>query len=115
MKKRTLRRLELLILGLTPILLLFKAYDEILRKVFFPAFIILGLCIVLLIVLIFWKPLNIAPKQARILCYYIAAPAFIIACYMSYLENKKHMATLFLCAALLYPLAGFMFTKRLKK
>ena len=115
MTKRILRRLELIILLLTPVLLLLKAYDEIIRRVFFPAFIILGICIVLLAVLIFWKALQIAPKQARILCYYIATPAFIIAYYMSCLENKRHMATIFLFAALLYPLAGFIFTKRQKK
>jgi hypothetical protein len=107
-KKKTLRRIELLLHILTAVLLSLKAYDEMNRRVFFPAFIILGICILLVAILFFWRLLHIPPKQARAVCYYMETPALLVISYMFYLEDKESIACAFLIASVIYPLVGFL-------
>lgn len=114
-KKKTLRQLELLLHILTAALLLLKAYDELSKRIFFPAFILLGICILLLTILFFWRLFHIPPKQARAACYYMETPALLIISYMFYLESHESIACAFLIASLIYPLVGFLSVSTRKK
>lgn len=115
MKKKTLRRLELLLHILTISILALKGYDEITHRIYFPAFITFGLAATVLCVLFFWKSFNLTPRESRIICYYIEAPALLITSYMFYLDKKETVAGIALIATLLYPLVGFISTKKFKK
>lgn len=112
MKKKTFRKLEVLLHFLTSFVLLIKGCDELNRRLYFPGGIILGLAITILVIIIFWKPLYIRPKQARLVCYYLEAPALLITSYVLYLENKPFLPYIFFIAAMLYPAMGFMTSKK---
>ena len=112
MKKKTFRKLEVLLHFLTSFVLLIKGCDELNRRLYFPGGIILGLAITILVIIIFWKPLYIRPKQAQLVCYYLEAPALLITSYVLYLENKPFLPYIFFIAAMLYPAMGFMTSKK---
>lgn len=115
MKKRTARKLELFLHLLTSGILLLKGYGEIVEGKCFPGLIIACLAILVVIVLLLWKPLHITPKQARIACYYIESPAMFVTAYVLYLEGKEFHPYLFFIAGLLYPLVGFISSKKFKR
>ncbi|RWX00790.1 hypothetical protein [Flavobacterium cerinum] len=112
MKKKTFRKLEVLLHFLTAFILLLKGCDELNRGLYFPGCIILGLAITILVITIYWKKLYIKPKQARIVCYYLEAPALLITSYVLYLENKLFLPDIFFIAAILYPAMGFITSKK---
>lgn len=115
MKKKTVRRLEYFLHILTAIILLLKGSFEISKGLFFPAFIITAPALTVLVILLFWRKLKITPKHARVFCYYIEAPALLISAYVLHLEGKELQPYLFFLAALLYPVVGFISTKKFKK
>ena len=112
MKKKTFRKLEVLLHFLTAFILLIKGGDEIGKGLFFPGFIILGLAFIILTITIFWKTLYITPRQARQVCYYLEAPALLVTSYVLYLEDKQFLPDIFLVAAILYPMVGFITSKK---
>ncbi|RDI09743.1 hypothetical protein [Flavobacterium sp. AG291] len=114
MKKKTFRKLEIVLHFVTVFILIIKGVDEMSRRLYFPGCIILGLAITILIITIFWKTLYISPKNARQICYYLEAPALLITSYVLYLEDKPFLPHLFLTAALLYPMVGFLSSKKPK-
>ncbi len=115
MKKKTLRQLEILLHILTVIILVLKAGDELSRKLYFPAFITLGLAAIVVSLLFFWKVFRLSPKQSRLMCYYIETPALVLTSYVLYLEKKETAASIAIIAALLYPMVGFVSSKKFKK
>jgi membrane protein YdbS with pleckstrin-like domain len=115
MKKKTFRKLEVLLHFITAFILIIKGVDEMSRRLYFPGAIILGLAMVILCITIFWKTLYITPKQARQVCYYLEAPALLITSYVLYLENKPFLPDIFLVAALFYPVVGFLTSKKSKR
>lgn len=112
MKKKTFRKLEMLLHFLTAFILLIKGGDELSKGLYFPGFIILGLAFVILTIIIFWKTLYISPKQARLVCYYLEAPALLITSYVLYLEEKPFLPYIFFVAAMFYPMVGFITSKK---
>ncbi len=115
MKKRTFRKLEALLHFLTGLVLLLKGIDLITRHLYFPASILLGLGLAIFIVNFFWRRLQIKPKQARVLCYYLESPALLVTSYVLYLEHTDNFPHIFLIAAILYPAMGFISSKKFKK
>jgi hypothetical protein len=115
MRKRTVRKVELFLHILTACLLLLKGYLQMSKHLYFPGLIILALGICVLTISLLWKVFRITPKEARVACYYIEAPALMIISYMLHLEDKEFAPYLFLIAGLLYPVAGFISSKRFKK
>ncbi|MHA3786604.1 hypothetical protein ACX0HA_00225 [Flavobacterium hauense] len=114
MKKKTFRKLEVLLHFLTAFILIIKGVDEMSRRLYFPGSIILGLALLILVISIFWKTLYISPRQARQICYYLEAPALLITSYVLYLEEKQFLPDIFLVAAMLYPMVGFITSKKSK-
>lgn len=114
MKKKTFRKLEVLLHFVTAFILIIKGVDEMSRRLYFPGSIILGLALSILVITIFWKTLFISPKQARLVCYYLEAPALLITSYVLYLEGKQFLPHLFFIAAMLYPMVGFLSSKKPK-
>ncbi len=112
MKKKTFRKLEVLLHFLTAFVLLLKGCDELNKRLYFPGLIILGLAITILTITIYWKKLYIKPKQARLVCYYLESPALLITSYMLYLENKMFLPYIFFIASILYPAMGFITSKK---
>jgi len=115
MKKRTFRKLEILLHFLTAFIVLIKGCDELNRNLYFPGCITVGLAITILAITIFWKKFYIRPKQARQICYYLEAPALLITAYMLHLEGKDFLPDIFVVAAMLYPAMGFITSKRFKE
>ncbi|MCW4470443.1 hypothetical protein OGH69_15840 [Flavobacterium sp. MFBS3-15] len=115
MKKKTFRKLEVLLHILTAAILLLKGFDEVVKRLYFPGCILLGLGLLVLIISLFWRKLGIKPKQARIMCYYIEAPALFLISYMLHLEKKGALPQFFLLAGMLYPMLGFISSKKFKK
>lgn len=115
MKKKTFRKLEVLLHFLTAFILVIKGVDEMSRRLYFPGSIILGLALAILVITIFWKTLYISPRQARQVCYYLEAPALLITSYVLYLEGKPFLPDIFLVAALLYPAVGLITSKKFKE
>jgi hypothetical protein len=115
MKKKTFRKLEALLHFLTALVLLLKGVDLIARKLYFPGVILLGLAMVILVISIFWRKIGIKPKQGRIICYYLESPALLITAYVLYLENKENFPHIFLIAALIYPMMGFISSRKFKR
>lgn len=115
MKKKTFRKLEVLLHFLTAFVLLLKGCDELNRGLYFPGIIILGLAATILTITIYWKKLHIKPKQARLICYYLESPALLIISYVLYLEDKTSLPYIFFIAAILYPAMGFITSKKFHK
>jgi hypothetical protein len=115
MKKKTFRKLEVLLHFLTAFILIIKGVDEMSKRLYFPGSIILGLALVILVITIFWKTLYIRPKQARQVCYYLEAPALLVTSYVLYIEDKPFLPDIFLVAALLYPAVGLITSKKFKE
>lgn len=112
MKKKTFRKLEVLLHFITAFILIIKGVDEMSRRLYFPGLIILGLALCILTLTIFWKTLYITPKQARQVCYYLESPALLVTAYVLHLEGKPFLPDIFLVAAMLYPMVGFMASKK---
>jgi len=115
MKKRTARQLEFALHILTAVVLALKGYSEVTQGKPFPGLIILGIAAIVPVLLLLWRPLKMTPKQARIACYYVESPAMFLTAYMLYLEGREFHPYLFLIAALLYPAAGFISSKKFKR
>jgi len=95
--------------------LLLKGFDEIKRHLYFPASIILALATTILVIAFLWKPLKIVPKQARQICYYLECPALLLTAYLLYLEGKGSMPHIFLIAGIMYPVVGYITSKKAKR
>lgn len=115
MKKKTARKIELFLHFITALLLIIKGVDELTRGLYYPALIILGLALLVLIIIVFRKQLRIRPKQARIICWYSEAPALLVTSYMLHLEKREFTPHIFLIAAIIYPAMGFISSKRFKR
>lgn len=115
MKKKTVRKVEFLLHIVTASLLLLKGYLLVVGHLYFPGAIVLALGVSVLIVMLFWRFLRITPKEARVACYYIEMPALFIIAYALYLEGKEFAPYIFFIAALLYPMAGFISSKKFKR
>ena len=115
MKKKQVRRLELLLHLLTSAILLLKGFDLVQRKLYFPGGIILGLALIVLLIITLWRPLKIKPRQARVTCYYLETPALLVIAYVLHLEQKEFMPYIFFISAILYPAVGFISSKKFKK
>ncbi|MCO6148393.1 hypothetical protein [Flavobacterium sp. NRK1] len=114
MTKKTFRKLEVLLHFLTAFVLLIKGCDEMNRRLYFPGGIILSFTVIIFIITIFWKTLYISPKQARQICYYLESPALLIISYMLHLEGKMFLPDLFLIAAIIYPVMGYISSKKFR-
>jgi low temperature requirement protein LtrA len=112
MTKRTRRRLELFLHLLTTLVLLLKGFDIYKRHIYFPAFIIFGLALVIPGLLFLWRFLSMKRREARTACYYIEAPALLIISYVLHLQEKEFLPHLFLIAAVVYPVAGLISSKK---
>ncbi|WP_297333233.1 hypothetical protein [Flavobacterium sp.] len=115
MRKRTVRRLEYFLHFLTALLLLIKGIHEISKGLYYPGIIIAGLSVTVFTIILFWRKLKIKPKQARVICWYLEAPALLLSSYMLYLEKKEFMPYLFFLAAVMYPAMGFISSKKFKR
>jgi hypothetical protein len=115
MRKKTFRKLEVLLHFLTALLFLLKGCDELNRRLYFPGTILLGLSLTLLTINGFWRSLRIKPRQARISSYYLESPALFLISYVLFLEKQEFMPYIFLIAAILYPAMGFISSKKFKR
>ncbi len=115
MKKRKIRRVETALHFVTVIVLLLKATDLLKKHLFFPAVIILMAAITALAILFFRRRLHIRARHAGIICFYIETPALFIIGYVLHLEGKELLPYLFLSAGFIYPVAGFVATKKFKQ
>jgi hypothetical protein len=115
MKKKTVRSLEYFLHIMTGVILLLKGYMEMNVGLYFPGFLLTAPAFTVLIIILFWRKLNIPPKHARVACYYIEAPALLVAAYVLHLEGKELHPYFFFIAAMLYPVVGFISTKKFKK
>jgi len=115
MKKKTFRKLEILLHFITAFILLIKGADELSKRLYFPGFIIIALALLILTITVFWKTFYIRPRQARHICYYLESPALLITAYVLYLENKPFLPDIFLIAAILYPAMGFISSKKFSR
>lgn len=109
------RRAEMVLHSVTSLLLLLKAADEFGKRLYFPGGILLGLSLCVLCLLFFWRRLGVTPRQARVACYYIEAPALCITAYIFSLEQKELLTYLFSISAVLYPAVGFVSSKKFKR
>jgi hypothetical protein len=114
-KKKTFRKLEIFLHILTATMLLLKGSDEVIKHLYFPGFILIGLGLLVILICLFWRKFSIRPKQARIMCYYFEAPALFLISYMLYLEKNEALPQFFLLAGMLYPMLGFISSKKFKK
>lgn len=85
------------------------------RGVYYPGGILLGLALTILIISIYWRRLNIKPRQARVTCYYLEAPALLLMAYVLHLEGNESLPHVFLLSAFIYPAMGFISSKRFKR
>ena len=115
MKKRTMRRLELVLHMITVLILLLKALDLLKQHLYFPAFIILMAAVSALAVITFKRQMRIRSKYAGIICFYIEAPALLVIAYALHLEGKPMLPYIFFTAGLMYPVAGFIATKKFRQ
>jgi len=115
MTKRTARKLEFFLHILTAFLLLLKGYSQIRLHLYFPGGILLFLAATVLVLILSWKPLGVKPKQARIACYYIESAALFITSYIFLLEGKDTHPYIFFLAAILYPVLGFISSKKFRQ
>ena len=115
MKKKTIRSIEYLLHVITVMILLLKGSMEISKGLYFPGFLLTAPAITVLSIILFWRKLNIPPKHARVASYYIEAPALLIAAYVLHLEGKELHPYFFFIAAVLYPVVGFISTKKFKQ
>lgn len=115
MRKRTIRRIEYVVHVVTALILLLKGAILLRQHLYFPGLILIGLAAVILIVLLLWKQLKISPKQARIACYYVESPALFLTSYMLFMEGREFQPYIFIIAGLMYPLVGFISSKKFKR
>ena len=115
MKKKTARKLEYFLHFITALLLIIKGIDEVVKGLYFPASIILGIALLVFILIFFWRKLKIKPKQVRITCWYLESPALLVVSYVLHLEKKEFTPYIFLLAAIMYPAMGFISSKKFKK
>lgn len=115
MKKKAIRKLEVLLHAVTAAILLIKGIDEIKRQVYYPGVLLIVISFIILLVLFFWRPLKIKPKKARLICYFIEMPGLFISSYLFYLEGKEYLSDVFLLAGILYPAVGLISSKTFKK
>ena len=115
MKKKTFRRLEVALHFLTASIILIKAADLLLRGVYYPGGILLGLALTIFTIALYWRPLKIKPRQARVLCYYLESPALLVMAYVLHLEGKESLPHVFLISAIIYPAMGFISSKKFKR
>ncbi|OIQ21008.1 MAG: hypothetical protein BM557_04400 [Flavobacterium sp. MedPE-SWcel] len=115
MKKKTARKLESFLHFVTALLLIIKGVDQLIKGLYYPATIIMGLAVIILVIVLFWKSLKMKPKKARIACWYVASPAFVVMAYILYLEKKEFLPHFFILLAMMYPVMGFISSKKFKK
>ena len=115
MKKKTFRRLEILLHFLTAFIILIKAADLMARGVYYPGGILSGLAFTILIISLYWRRLDIKPRQARVTCYYLEAPALLVMAYVLHLEGNESLPHVFIISAIIYPAMGFISSKRFKR
>ena len=115
MKIKPFRLLEMLLHSITVAALLLKSFDEIAKGLFFPGFIILGLAVTAMVITFFWKQLNMAPRIARLACYYLEAPAMLITSFIFHSEQNARLSQLFLIIAISGPVYGFLTSVKKRK
>lgn len=115
MKKRQMRSIERVLHIITILILLVKAADLIKKNLFFPASIILMLAFTTVAILLFRRKMRIRPRHARIICFYLESPALLVIAYSLHLEGKEMLPYIFFIAGLIYPMAGFISSKKFKQ
>lgn len=115
MKKQRMRSIETVLHIITTLILLIKAIDLIKKHLFFPASIILMLAFTTLTLLLFRRKLHVRPRHACVICFYLESPALLVISYSLYLEGKETLPYIFFMAGLIYPMAGFIASKKFKQ
>ncbi len=115
MKKKVIRRLEILLHILTSVILLLKGFDQFTKTIYFPAVILISLGLLVMLLNLFWRKLKVKPKEARTACYYIETPALLLISYIIHLEGVHTVPYAFFIASLLYAAVGFISSKKSKK
>ncbi len=115
MKKRRMRSIEKALHIITVLILLLKATDLLKKNLFFPASIILMLAFTTLAILLFRRKMRIRPRHAGIICFYLESPALLVISYSLYLEKKEMLPYIFFIAGLIYPMVGFIASKKFKQ
>ena len=115
MKKKAVRKLEVLLHVLTSVIFLIKGYDQLIKAIYFPAIILLSLGLLVMALNLFWKKFKVRPKHARTACYFIEAPALLIIAYIVYLEGRHTTPYAFFIASVMYPMVGLISTKKTGK
>jgi hypothetical protein len=106
--KKALRKLEMLLHSAIITGLLVVSIKMILSGLYFPGSILTGLAIAAACISLFWKKLNMSPRYARLTCYYIEAPAFLI-CWLHFkLGHEPMLAQAYLMAAVIFPFFGYI-------
>lgn len=115
MKKKKMQKLELVLHLLTVLVLLLKAFDLFKKGEFMPSMIILSLALATLIIITFRRKLHIRSRKAGIICFYLEAPALIFIAVVLHNEGKEFLPYIFLTAGIIYPVAGFIASKKFKQ
>lgn len=106
--KKALRKLEMLLHSAITAGLLIVSAKMILSGLYFPGSILAGLVIAATCISLFWKKLGMSPRYARLTCYYLEAPAFLI-CWLHFkLAHESMLAQAYLMAAVIFPFFGYI-------
>lgn len=115
MKKKTARKIETILHLLTAVILILKGAEQIRKQVYFPSIVICILALAVLAVTFLWKPLRLRPRQAKVTAYYIESPALLLTAYALHMEGREFLPHFFIIAGIMYPVTGFIASKRFKR
>ncbi|WP_129583030.1 hypothetical protein [Flavobacterium cyanobacteriorum] len=115
MKKKKTQKLETALHLLTVLVLLLKAFDLYRRDQYIPATIISVLAATALIIITFRRRLGMRSRKAGITCFYLEAPALMAVALVLHREGNEFLPLMFFIAAVIYPVAGFIASKKFKQ
>ena len=113
--KKVMLKIEMVLHIAVMAFLLFHAVQMIVSKMYYPGIILIFLTGIAIAITLFWKRLNITPSNARLACYYLLTPSFIICWIMYTLQDRPLLAQAFLMGAVMFPFFGYISNIKTKK
>lgn len=105
--KKLVRQTEMLLHAALTGILLLRGGQLILSHMYYPGVILLGLMSITMMITLFWKRLRLAPRDARMACYYLETPALLLNYVVFNTIGATLAAQVCLIATVALPFLGF--------
>lgn len=105
--KKLARKIEMLLHALLTGVLIFRAVLLIKDGLYYPGGIMMGLLLAAVVISLFWKQLKLAPRDARLACYYLEAPTLLLNYVVFNIEGDVLAAQVCLIATVSLPFIGY--------